>query len=283
MKARTGRTALVAAAAALVTSTAGAAAVHRTIASPPYASDDLLVVLAIGSDEGPPHRPADPLRARADAIHVIAVDTRTAAATILDIPRDAWIGGVKVNAHLTRGGPERLEGAVEQFVGVPVDFWVLATFKSVEEVVEGLGGVEVVVDRPMHDRFSGTDLEPGTHRLGGPQALAFTRDRMSLPDGDIGRSHNQGRFLRAAHAQLRHEASDLPGILDAIELLSRNTVSNIPPAELVPMALLALRVDPAAVEQVTLTGPLGFVGAESVLRPAHHPVLDELRAGQAGP
>jgi anionic cell wall polymer biosynthesis LytR-Cps2A-Psr (LCP) family protein len=83
-----------------------AVGVHRTSIRPAYDRDGLLVALVIGSDIGVPYRPGDPLRGRADAIHIVAVDPDEARATVVDIPRDSVIGGTKVNAHLAYGGPD---------------------------------------------------------------------------------------------------------------------------------------------------------------------------------
>lgn len=249
-----------------------------------YATDGLFVMLVIGSDEGPPHRPADPLTARADGIHLVVVDTGTPARmTIVDVPRDSYIGGAKVNAHLAYGGPDRLVGAIEAWSGLDVDRWALATFRSIENIADGLGGISVEVPVPMHDRFSGTQLEPGLQDLPGWQALAFVRDRKSMPDGDVGRARNQGRLLIAALAQIRGQVADPGALADVTALVARNVVTDVPPEEMLPLALLAMRIEPTAVEHVTLSGPIGFVGAESVLYPQTGDLFQRLAAGQVGP
>lgn len=283
----TRRLLVAAVAAALLAAGGGAVAmdglVHDVLLRPGYASDDLLVILVIGSDVGPPHRPANPLRGRADGIHLLVTDTSAARMTIVDVPRDALIGGTKVNAHLAFGGPERLERVLEDWTGLAVDFWVLATFRSIENIVDGLGGVQIEITQPMRDRFSGTQLDPGVQRLPGWQALAFVRDRKSLPDGDIGRSRNQGRLIHAALVELRARFRDPPALLEAVGLLARNTVSNIPPQDLLPLALLATRIDPSDVAQVTISGPIGSAGGQSVVLPRPGDVFTRLAAGQVGP
>ena len=249
-----------------------------------YADDDLLVVLAIGSDEGPPHRPGDPLTARADGIHLLVVDTRTSRMTVVDVPRDSAIGGTKVNAHLAFGGPERLQANLEAWSGLPIDFWALGSFYSLEQVATGLGGVEVEVLQPMHDRFSGSNLDPGLQRLDAGQALAFTRDRKSLPNGDIGRAHNQGRLIIAALEQMRRESGgDLQQVLGYVSLFERSVAHNIPPSEVLPLALMALRIEPANIEHVTISGPFGSIGGQSVIRPQPGDLFTRLSQGLVGP
>lgn len=99
-----------------------------------YGGDDLLVVLGIGSDQGPPLRPGDPTRGLADGIHLFVVDTATDRMTVVDFARDSAIGGGKVNGHLARGGPEQLEAQLEAYTGLAIDFWVLGSFQTVEAV-----------------------------------------------------------------------------------------------------------------------------------------------------
>lgn len=257
-------------------------ALRATYAEAPP-GDGLLVVLAIGSDEGPPHRPGNPLRARADGIHLLVVDPVANAMTVVDIPRDSAIGGAKVNAHLAFGGPDRLVARLEEWSGLDIDHWVLGSFWSLEQVATGLGGIEVDVEVPMNDRFSGTNLAPGLQRLDAGQALAFARDRKSLADGDIGRSRNHGRLMIAALAQMRREHPDLQQVLGLVTLLERSTASDIPPGSLLTMALTALRLEPSSIEQVTISGPFGTLGGQSIIRPQPGDLFARLTAGQVGP
>lgn len=248
-----------------------------------YAKDGLLTILVIGSDLGPPHRPGDPLRGRADGVHLIAVDSRAKRATIVDFPRDSLVGGRKVNGHLASGSPQRLEGALEAYTGVPIDFWVLGTFRSIENMVDGLGGVDVVVETPMKDAFSGSDFQPGPQRIAGWQALAFVRDRKSVPGGDFGRTRNHGSLLRYAHAQIRRAHGGLPELVRLAGLLARNTATNIPPTELLLLALLATEIPPEHVLQVPLGGTAGMERGAAVVRLAPGGTFDRIRAGQVGP
>lgn len=281
------RLAVAVLAAALVLGLAGAglaAAVHQAAVRPAYQKDSLLTLLVIGSDLGPPHRPANPLRGRADGVHLLAIDGNAKRVTIVSFPRDSLIGGTKVNAHLARGGPERLRGVLQEYAGVPIDFWILATFRSIEQLVDGLGGVDVVIDQRMNDPFSGSDLVPGPQRLPGWQALAYVRDRKSFGEGDVARSRNHGKLMSFTHAQIHASDPDLPELVRLVGLLARNTVSNIPPTELLPLALLALQIDPAQVRHVTLNGAVGMTGGgASIIRLNVGDTFDRIRAGQVGP
>lgn len=277
--------AVVAGALVLGVTAAGAVAQlgGRADVRPSYEADGILVVLAIGSDIGMPYRSGDPLRGRADGLHVIAVDPASRRATIVDIPRDSLIGGRKVNGHLAVGGPERLVGQIEAYTGLDIDYWALTTFRGIEEMTRVLGGVEIDIERRMVDRFSGSNFAPGRQRLEGAEALAFVRNRKSLPDGDFGRTRNQGRFMVATHRELVAAGLDLRDVASHAALFARTTVSDIPPADLLPLALLALRIDPADVHHVPLSGGVGTSGGASVVHLRPGDTFERIRAGQVGP
>lgn len=249
-----------------------------------YGTDNLLVILAIGSDQGPPMRPGDPTRGLADGIHLFVVDTATDLMTVVDIPRDSAIGGGKVNAHLAAGGPEQLTAQLEAWTGLPIDFWVLGSFQSVEAVTRDIGGITIDVPQRLLDPFSGTDLQPGPQTLDPGQALAFTRDRRSLSDGDIGRSANHTRLMLAALGQIRTYAEGNPQyVVNVVATLRQHTASNIPAGELLPLALTALRIQPPAIEHVTLSGPFGTINGGSVIYAQPGDLFVRLSQGQVGP
>jgi LCP family protein required for cell wall assembly len=283
-----GRTATAVLLALLVVSTIATAAMtqlaYRTDIRPTYTKDGLLTILVIGSDIGMPDRSGDPLRGRSDGTHLIAVDPRRKRATIIDFPRDSLIGGTKVNAHMSAGGPEALKRQLEAYTGIPIDFYALTTFRGVSEMARLLGGVEVDVEQRMSDPFSGTSFGPGTIRLDGPGSLAFVRDRKSFSDGDFSRTRNHGRFMRAAHAQIRREQSDLGSLTHLTGAFARNVVTDIPADQLLPLALLATQIPPEHVHQEALSGSTG-TGADGAsvvhLRPGL--AFERIKVGQVGP
>src|SRR5918996_57602 len=167
--------------------------------------DRLIVILAIGSDARPGER-ID--RLRADSIHLIAVNPKKRAGTVVGFPRDSYVnipgrGTSRINDSMVYGGPPLVVRTVESITGIKVDYWVLTSFKGFSRIVDGINGLTVRVRYPMHDRASGTNFSPGRRRFKGGQALAFARDRHSTPSGDFGRSHNQGRLILAALGKFR--------------------------------------------------------------------------------
>ena len=244
--------------------------------------DRMLTILAIGSDMGLP-RVGNPLTGRADALHLIAVDTRKRRATIVDIPRDSYIGGDKVNAFLQRGGPQRLVSVMQGYSGVKIDYYVLTSFRGLRGLVSGIGGVPMTLDAPIRDAASRANLRAGPQRLGSADALAFTRARKTVPGGDFGRSRHQGELIRAAHKRLRDLDTGLVSMTKALATFSRNTVTDIPQTELFRMAALALDIKPSNIKQIALSGGTGFVGAASVVHLNPGSAFSDIRKGKVGP
>ena len=253
----------------------------RAIARPGWDEDRTLVILVIGSDWGAP-RPGSPLDGRADGLHIIAVDTRKHRATIIDIPRDAMVGGQKVNAHLVFGGPGRLKSVMSSYTGLDIDYFALTSFRGLRTMVRKMGGVRITLDRSIRDSASRANLPGGKQKLGGSEALAFTRARKTVPGGDFTRTKHQGQLLRAAHRQIRQRQSDLPTLTRLIGAFARNTQTDIPPRQLFRLASLAVKIKPRNVKQVPLSGPVGFAGAQSVvfLRPGS--AFSDIRRGRIG-
>lgn len=280
-------TATLALALALVLLLAGnvaAAVTHRAELRIPYAQDDLLTILVIGSDVGWPPRPGDELRGRADAIHLLAVDTQARRATIVSMPRDSLIGGTKVNAHLASGGPERLVAQVQSYSGVEIDHWALTTFHGLRRMVTELDGVEIEVERSMTATGSDVTLQPGPQRLNPDEALGFTRDRKSQPRGDFDRTANQAKLLLAVQTQLREERSNLVDLARLGASFIRDTHTSIPRSEVVRLGVLATQIDPADVLLVPLSGSIGTgAGGASIVNLAPGDAFERIREGHTGP
>ena len=118
----------------------------------------------------------------------------------------------------------------------------------------------------MQDPFSGSNFHPGLQRLDGPEVLAFSRDRHSVPGGDFGRQENGGRVLLSALVQFQKEFRKNPGRLVAwIAAGVRNMDTDLPVNELVDLAFTASGIRFAGVQNVVLPGGTGTIGGRSVV------------------
>ena len=231
-------------------------------------ADGKIFILVIGNDA----RAGNPDASRADAMHIVGINTKTMKAGILNFPRDCWVnvpghGSMKMNEALYAGGPDLLVQTLEGVTGIKLDYWVMTGFMGFRRIVRDLNGVKVNVPYDIVDPGgSGANLRKGPQTLNPDTALAFTRARKTLPNGDIDRSTNQGRFLLALLRDLQSDVAANPGAVFKWLAIGRKwTRLDLPPDELYKLAVLATQVKMKEVRAETVPVSLGAVGAASVV------------------
>jgi LCP family protein required for cell wall assembly len=91
---------------------------------------------------------------------------------------------------------------VERLTGVHVDHFAEVNLDGFYELAKVLGRVEVCLNNPVSDSYSGAHFHAGYQWLKPRQALAFVRQRHGLPNGDLDRTHRQQAFLASVMHQL---------------------------------------------------------------------------------
>ncbi|SEG93805.1 transcriptional attenuator, LytR family [Actinacidiphila yanglinensis] len=91
---------------------------------------------------------------------------------------------------------------VTQITGVRVDHFLMVDFAAVQKLSTALGGVEMCLKEPLHDKAAGLSLDAGRQRIEGEQALALVRAKQALPGtsgvpagSDLARVEVQEQFL----------------------------------------------------------------------------------------
>jgi LCP family protein required for cell wall assembly len=256
---------------------------------PGFPSRDPMFVLVVGSDA----RPGQSVSAtRADSIHIVGVNPRRGRASVLGIPRDSWVpiaggGSDKINAALARGGPELLVRTVERLTGISLDAYVLTGFQGFTNLVSDIGGIDLTIPFPLYDRWAHARFDKGPVKLTGNKALAFTRARKALRDGDFGRSLNQGRFLVAALATLRDRFTSRGGaaLIPWAVAGARHLRTDLTVSDMFELLLAAPAFDPNRVRNEVVPGGVGNVGGRSVVflgAGAHAKFRDLARDGLLG-
>lgn len=229
-----------------------------------------IFILALGSD-GRPGVCMPIEKCRADSIHLIGLNAKEGAATILGFPRDSYVdvpgaGTRRINEGLFYGGPELMVDTVESITGISVDYYMLTSFEGLRSMVNGVGGIPIEILYSMNDAASGSDFEPGRTELDGAEALAFSRDRHSAPVGDFGRSENQGRLMVAALEKLRKQFGRRPAVLlQWIEIGVKYIQTDLSLKELFDLALAVTQIDADDVTNLVVPGGTGTAGAASVV------------------
>lgn len=213
-------------------------------------------VLVIGSDA----RKGKPLAgSRADTLQVVGIDG-AGGGGVVGIARDLWAsmpggGKAKINAAFSRGGGAAQAEAVERLSGLPISGYVVTGFGGFVAIVDELGGIPVVLPKAIKGKGSGVDLPAGPQRLSGTQALAYARERKTMPDGDFGRSWHQGDLILAAGVAAR-----LKGVgwtPTALAAVSEHSESDLGAAEALTFASAFYRLDPRKVGHAVAKGGFG--------------------------
>ncbi len=151
---------------------------------------------------------------RSDTMILFTVNPANDTAGMLSIPRDLWVnipsfGYYKINeayflgenARLPGGGPALAVETVEQFLGVPIQYYAQVDFLTFIDIIDEIGGILITppVDVKVEEMGSVYDqvLKAGEqYTLPGSLALSYARNRYT-GDGDFGRAQRQQQVIQA--------------------------------------------------------------------------------------
>jgi polyisoprenyl-teichoic acid--peptidoglycan teichoic acid transferase len=237
-----------------------------------------IFVLVLGSDSGSPayNRGGTMHRGRADSIHIVAIEPRLKKASIVGIPRDSYVPvtcfrATKINAGMFFGGPECMISTVERLVrdhgGPPTfkfDYYMVAGFEHVANMVNDIGGIPFNVPFNMNDNASRAHLRKGPQTLNGAEAVAVSRNRHDAPEGDFTRSEQQGLVMIGGLTKARAlVAKDPSKTLDFVRSIFRNVRMNIPLVDGFKLGLVLLQISPKDVTNVVPPADTGNTDAGS--------------------
>ena len=188
--------------------------------------DGPLNILVVGSDtrKGQGEEFGNVDSELADVIMLLHISKDRKDAVVVSFPRDLLVtipecpnpeGGnfplrnrAQINSSIGNGGVACTHLTVEEFTGLDIPFVAMIDFKGVIEMSNAVGGVEVVIDKPISDDWSAFYIEAGTHTLQGAEALAFLRTRHGVGDGsDLARISNQQLFLTSLFNKIKQDGT----------------------------------------------------------------------------
>jgi len=154
-------------------------------------------------------------------VHVSADHSRAVA---VSVPRDmvipipscpredgsgmtAPMAAQPINVGLSYGGLACAVLVAENLTGLKIDYAGLITFNGVASLATAIGGVDVCVNAPVDDPYTGLKFpEKGTYNISGWEALAFLRSRHGVGDGsDLGRISSQQVYLSSLVRKIQDE------------------------------------------------------------------------------
>jgi len=217
---------------------------------------------------------------RTDTLLLVRVNPETGQVNLLSIPRDTQVeipgeAIAKINHANLVGGPELVAQTIQTNIGpVPIDRYVRVSTEALRELVDLLGGVEVMVPQRMvyQDETQGLyiDLEPGWQTLDGDQAEQFARFRAD-GNGDIGRVQRQQILLKALRDRLTHPTV-IPRLPQVMRVMLRYVDTNLTVEESLALVNFAMEIEPDELQMVMLPGrfstPDEYIASYWIMDPA---------------
>lgn len=173
------------------------------IGTPDVIKDKVQTFLIVGISDDEAERSSTALT---DTIMVTTVDFETKQASILQIPRDTYIGNEtptgKINSIYNRSpenwdysGINGLSRMIHEMFQLNIDHYVTVKMDGFADIVDSIGGVTMNVPTDME--LNGTFVPAGERTLTGKEAIAVVRTRNVYNNQDIGRMQTQRLFLSA--------------------------------------------------------------------------------------
>lgn len=198
---------------------------------------------------------------RSDTMMVLTIDPIAKTAGMLSIPRDMWVnipgfGYNRINTAYSLGESWKLPGGgaglatrtVENFLGIPIQYYAQIDFLTFEKLIDEIGGVRVtpaqtVVIEPMGKGVQPVTLEAGTtYALPGNLALAYARARHTK-DGDVDRAKRQQDVIFGIRERvINYWPTLVPKIYPLYQQLSSGIHMNISLEDALRLAILAREI-----------------------------------------
>ena len=198
-----------------------------------------------------------------DTMMLLTIDPVHKTAAMMSLPRDLWVNipgfdyGRINEAYfdgeaykLPGGGAELARQTVEQFIGVPVQYYAVIDFYTFIDIVDEVGGVEIVPTQNVKiEKFGGSEeqilIAGEKYTLDGALALAYARDRHT-EGGDVDRAARQQQLILSFRKRiLRYQ--DLPTFIAKLPAiyqdLSSGIYTNMGLSDAIQLGVLALQLD----------------------------------------
>lgn len=204
---------------------------------------------------------------RSDVNIVVTVNPNTHRILLTSIPRDYYVSLHGLNGEkdkLTHTGLHGIDFTVqtiEDLLEEDIQYYVKVNFTSLVKIVDSIGGIDVDIPFDFTANYQEEDgtfiyyeFQKGIHHFDGKQALAYSRERYSLREGDVGRARHQQQVIRAILKQLLSPAilNNYATLLGAIE---GNFVTNFGFSDITKFVQKQIQELPSwSVETMVLTG-----------------------------
>ena len=228
--------------------------------------DGVVWVLALGSDS----RTGEPLEGNADAIELVALDTRNGRAVAIGIARDSWVEPegeepMKLTETLRAGGPGLVATEVAELTGATPDYVLTTGFEGFQTMVDSIGVLQVHSDAAFEDDKYDLVVQEGVNEMDGHTATSYARSRFPLLN-DFARQANQQSLLEAILEQLRTH-QDEEGFIEAGAVSALTHLeTDLSPPDLYRFAQALTQINPRSTATCVIRGTDDMIGTQQVIR-----------------
>ncbi len=188
-----------------------------------------ITILLMGVDQ----RKGD--QGRSDSMVVMTLNPSKESMYMFNIPRDSRTKIIgkgfedKINHAYAFGGTKMAIETVENFIDVPIDYYIKVNMQSFSDIVDAVGGVKVQNKLSWYDSGyyrKGYKYERGEIFLDGAKALGYVRMRYQDPRGDFGRNERQRQVIKAV-INKGAQFSSITKFDDILDVISSNVKTNM--------------------------------------------------------
>ncbi|MGL4338802.1 MAG: LCP family protein [Rhodoglobus sp.] len=214
-----------------------------------------------------------------DVTILLHVSEDQSNAVVVSFPRDLVVGIPEcensdgdtksystepINTALSYGGLSCVAQTVTDLTGLDIQYAGLIKFQGVIAMGDAIGGVDVCVDGPMIDDYTGINIEEaGTYTLMGVDALNFLRSRHAVGDGsDLTRIDSQQSYLSSLVRKLQNDniLGDLKKVFGLANAALSNMTLSTSLGNVTTMVSIAQALKNIPPEKVTFVRYPGFPG-----------------------
>ena len=212
----------------------------------------------------------------------VAADRQSAVA--ISFPRDMVVGIPEcpspygdydkpysteaLNTAMSYGGLPCVALTLSEFTGLDIQFAGVITFDGVIQMTNAIGGVDVCIDGPLIDEYTGINLpKAGTYSLEGWKALAFLRSRHGVGDGsDLTRISSQQVYLSSMVRTLKSSEtlSDYKKLYNLADAAIANMQLSKGLADIPTMVSIALALKDIPLDRIQFVQYPGTTGGTGV-------------------
>lgn len=159
-----------------------------------------------------------------DTILIGSISPLEGEPALISIPRDFWVdlspyGQGKINTAYNYSGTQKdgkfdankgvefSKAKIESVLGIKIPYWVVVNFEGFKEVIDTLGGIDVIVGAAFQDceyptpdyKTTCISFKSGPQVMDGEKALEYARSRMGTngEGGDFARARRQQKVILA--------------------------------------------------------------------------------------